>query len=284
MTIKDILVHLDDSERSKARLDIACCLAKRHAAHLKALYVIDIPPLPALYGNPNAFVDVAGLAEMTAEALERARSAAKAVEQAFWERLRRDDIRGVWHLVEDVLPETAAAHARCADLMIVGQASPGEITPYSDLPGEMILSSGRPVLAIPYVGRFPEIGGDILIGWKSTREAARAVNDAIPLLQQARSVKVLAISSNREWQENEEEVPAADIALHLARHGVKAEATHTVAAGMAEGEILLNMAADTGADLIVVGGYGHSRMREIVFGGVTRTLLSSMTVPVLFSH
>lgn len=284
MTLKDILVHLDGSERSNMRLDIACSVAKRHSAHLKALYVIDIPPLPSLYGNPNAFVDVAGLAEMTTEALERARNEAAAVEQAFWERLRRDDIHGTWHLVEDVLPETAAAHARCADLMIVGQTSSSDVAPYRDLPGAMILSAGRPVLVVPYAGRFLEIGRDILIGWKSTREAARAVNDAIPLLQQARSVRVLAISSNREWQESEEDVPAADIALHLARHGVKAEATHTLAAGMAEGDILLNMAADTGADLIIVGGYGHSRMREIVFGGVTRTLLSSMTVPVLFSH
>ncbi|HZB90176.1 MAG TPA: universal stress protein, partial [Stellaceae bacterium] len=127
------------------------------------------------------------------------------------------------------------------------------------------------------------LGQTVLIGWKSGREAARAVNDALPLLQQARSVTVLAINPE-DGIGGDGDVPAADIALHLARHGVKAAAAHTVAKEIDEGDALLNYADDISADLIVAGAYGHSRLSELVFGGVSRTLLTTMTVPVLLSH
>ena len=117
----------------------------------------------------------------------------------------------------------------------------------------------------------------MLIAWNASRESTRAVNDALPLLAGATMVTVLAVNP-RHGIKGHGDVPAADIALHLARHGVKAEAAHTVAKDISEGDALLSYAADLGVDLIVCGGYGHSRAREMVFGGVTRTLLREMTV------
>jgi nucleotide-binding universal stress UspA family protein len=127
------------------------------------------------------------------------------------------------------------------------------------------------------------VGHDVLVGWNATAEAARALNDALPILRRAHKVTVLSINPRRGIR-GDGDVPAADIALHLARHGIAAEAAHTVATDIPEGDALLSYAADIGADLLVCGMYGHSRMREMVFGGVTRSLLTEMTLPVFMAH
>ena len=285
MTIKDILVHLDGSPRSALRQRLACEIAGRHSAHLVGLYVIELPS-PALYwGDPSGFVDARLIEDVTDKMRETARAEASRVEESFREALRREQIEGEWRLVEDVVSETVALHARYVDLAVVGQPDPQEsaISSASHVPASTLLSSGRPVLIIPYIGEVKTLATSVLVGWKSTRESARAVNDALPLLRQARSVTVLAINPEQGIGDDGD-VPAADIALHLARHGVNASAAHTVATEISEGDALLNYADDIGADLIVAGGYGHSRMRELVFGGVTRTLLATMTVPVFLSH
>ena len=198
------------------------------------------------------------------------------------ERLVPDEAPGHFR---GLYAETVALQARYADLAILGQRNPTDtsLAAVSDVVGTTLLSSGRPVLVLPYLGDFSAVGRNILAGWKSTREAARAINDAMPLLQRADTVTVLAINPEHGIG-GDGDVPASDIALHLARHGVKASAAHTVAKEIPEGDALLNYASDNGADLIVAGGYGHSRMRELMFGGVTRTLLTSMTVPVFLSH
>ena len=123
----------------------------------------------------------------------------------------------------------------------------------------------------------------MLVGWNATAEAARALNDALPILQLARKVTVLSINPRRGIR-GDGDVPAVDIALHLARHAIHAEAAHTVAKDIPEGDALLSYAADIGADLLVCGMSGHSRMREMVFGGVTRSLLTEMTIPVFMAH
>ncbi len=283
MALKEILVHVDSSPRSSARLDLAFDLAGRHSAHVTALYVIDLPPVPLVYGNPAGLVDVAGIQEMSARMLEAARQEAELMQQRFSERLARHDLRGEWRQVEGPTAERAAADARYADLVILGQRSPGEFVPSGgDIVPEVIMSSGRPALLVPYAGDFATVGRNVLVGWKPSREAARAVHDAIPLMKTAQAVKILSVNPVEESTGGD--LAPADVALYLARHGIKAEATYTIVEGIGEGNVLLNAAADMGADLIVIGGYGHSRTREFVFGGVTRTLLSSMTVPVLFSH
>ncbi len=145
------------------------------------------------------------------------------------------------------------------------------------------MTSGRPVLVVPYIGPGKSVATHVLVGWNASREATRAVNDAIPLLQRAKKVTVLAVDPEG-GTEGHGEVPSADISLHLARHGIKVEAAQTVTGDIDVGDALLSRASDLGADLIVVGAYGHSRMREFILGGVTRHLLQHMTVPILISH
>lgn len=285
MALKDLLVHLDAAPRSAVRLGVAAGLALRHRAHLTALFVIEVPAAALFYGDPGGFVDARLVDEMMDKIRQRAMVDARRVEQEFRERLRRDGIEGEWRVVEGGIAETVAQHARYADLAILGQHDPDDTAASSTAPvvESTLLSSGRPVLVVPYTGAVTTLGETVLVGWKSSRESARAVNDALPLLQQAKSVTVLAVNPE-DGIGGDGDVPAADIALHLARHGVKASAAHTVAGEISEGDALLNHADDIGADLIVVGGYGHSRIREVAFGGVTRTLLRTMTAPVFLSH
>ncbi len=285
MALKDILVHLDAAPRSAVRLALAADLAGKHGAHLTAIYIVEMPSPALFYGDPSGFADARLVDEMMNKMRETAMVGARRVEQSFAERIRRDGIAGEWRLVEAIAADTVALHARYADLAILGQHDPGDssISSATQIAASTLLSSGRPMLVVPYAGPVDRCGETVLVGWKSSREAARAVNDALPLLQQARSVTILAVNPEQGIG-GDGDVPAADIALHLARHGVKAAAAHTVATEVSEGDVLLNYADDIGADLIVAGGYGHSRLREFAVGGVTRTLLTTMTVPVLLSH
>ena len=205
------------------------------------------------------------------------------VRDRFDEVARRAGVTGEWRCVEVPAAEAIATHGPYTDLIIVGQTGPEQNVFGTPIPEVAILETGRPVLVVPYIGEVKDFGRNALIGWKRAREATRAVNDAIPLLKHAKSATVLAIDPAGGIG-GEGVPPAADIALHLARHGIKASALHTVAAGVPEGDILLNYVSDLGADLLVVGGYGHSRAREFMLGGATRILLKTMTVPVLFSH
>ena len=284
MGYKDILVHLDNTSRSEIRLNVAIQLAARYDAHVAGLYLMDLPSL-AMFMGDTSFYDMHMADEIIQRGRDHALTISHAVRGSFEEFLRKSSVKGEWRCVEGLAAETVAVHARYADLAIVGQRDPK----YLALPGEfhvpetVILDSGRPVLVIPCFGEVKPIGNTVLVGWKSGREAARAINDALPLLSHAKSVTVLAIDPQNGISE-EGAFPAADISLHLARHGIIATAAHTVSGGIAEGDILLNYVSDHGADLIVAGGYGHSRAREFVLGGATRSLLTAMTVPVLFSH
>jgi len=285
MTVKDILVHLDASPRSGAVLALAAELAVRHAAHLTAVHVVELPTPAMFYGDPSGFIDPRLIDDLMTTLREQGKKEAARLEQIFRERVSRDGVEGEWRLAEGFTAETVALHARYADLAVVGQRNPDDksLASVGDIAATTLLSSGRPLLVLPYVGDFPAAGRKVLVGWKSTRDASRAVNDALPLLQQADQVTVLSINPEGGIG-GDGDVPAADIALHLARHGVKASAAHTVAKDISEGDALLDYAEDIGADLIVAGGYGHSRARELLFGGVTRTLLTTMTVPVFLSH
>jgi nucleotide-binding universal stress UspA family protein len=285
MAFKDILVHLDNGPRSAIRLELAAGLARRSGAQLTGVFVVDIPSAEFFYGA--AMPLAAGGAERVVDQIRaEAIAAAEPVEAAFRELLRREGMDGGWRLVEGNLPGTVALHARYADLTVLGQANPYEQRDglgHDAVVVSTVMSSGRPVLAVPFAGDFPTLGEHVLVAWNASREAARAVNDALPLLRHATAVTVLAVNPRRGIN-GHGDVPAADIALHLARHGVRAEAAHTVATDIPDGEALLSYAADISADLIVSGAYGHSRARELVFGGVTRTLLAEMTAPVFLSH
>jgi nucleotide-binding universal stress UspA family protein len=284
MSFKDILVHLDASPRSATRLAVAADLAARFGAHLTGLAVVDMPPADVFYGFPSAFMDV----QRAEEVIERLRDArlaeAATIETAFRETLRRNNLAGEWRLIEGIVDEVVTLHTRYSDLVVIAQPDPDDRTGRgATLSARTLMTSGRPMLIIPFAGEFEQVGRHILVGWDGSGEAARALNDSIPLLQQAKKVTVLAINP-RPGIGGDGDVPAADIARHLARHDVKAEAAHTVATGISEGDALLSYVADIGADMLVCGLYGHSPLRERAFGGVTRSLLTEMTVPVLMAH
>ncbi len=276
MPLRDILVHLDESEGAIRRLDLAAGLARAQGARLVGLYPIEVP-MPVA-----AVPDATGIA--VGELYEQLRNDAFArvqpVEQAFRDRMAQAGLATEWRQEEGNARDILCAHARCADLLVLGQDEPHH---GAGLVEPAIFGTGGPVLVIPYAGRFETLGTRVLVAWNGSREAARAVRDSLPLLIAANQVTVLAV--NPEGAEGaDQDLPAAGLAAHLARHGVKAVADHALAPGIAPAEAILNAAAETGADLLVMGAYGHSPLREWVMGGATRTLLHSMTLPVLMAH
>lgn len=281
MSYKDLLVVLDSEAPARRRIDLAAALAERFAAHLVGLYPLPTPEAPRQLG----YYDPALLGPFFEELRVRARDAADKVHDAFEHVAGLRGISVEWREIPEGPEADPALHARYADLTILGQLDPdrGEVDMIRPRPEQVTLASGRPILVVPYAGHFESVGRRVLIGWNATREAARAVNDAMPLLAAAEAVTVMTIDA-REGPHGHGELPGADISLHLARHGVKAEIERTVSADLPVGEVLLSRAADLTADLLVMGAYGHSRTRELLLGGATRSLLRSMTVPVLMSH
>jgi nucleotide-binding universal stress UspA family protein len=184
-----------------------------------------------------------------------------------------------WRDVEGSLLEAMRRQARYPDLIVVGQGREAADDPRG-LPEDLVLTAGRPVLVVPRYNAFPTIGERVVVAWNGSREAARAVNDALPLLEHAQTVTVLSIDP----EDADRRTPSADITLHLVRHGVQAVAAQTRGANRAVGEVLLSYATDLGADLLVAGAYGHTRLREMVLGGMTRHLLQTMAIPVFMSH
>jgi len=280
MSYKDLLVVLGSDAASRGRMALAAALAESFAAHLVGLYPLPIPDVPRTLGyyNPSLFDPIfRDLREKAQEVCDKER-------QAFEHAASLRGLSAEWRVTEG-LEADPAVHARYVDLTILGQVDPdgGDTELIRPRPELLALASGRPILAVPYAGQFETVGRRVLIGWNATREATRAVNDAMPLLAAADVVTVLTIDA-REAPDAHGELPGADISLHLARHGVKATIERTVSAGVPAGEVLLSRAADLGADLLVIGAYGHSRMRELLLGGATRSILQSMTVPVLMSH
>jgi nucleotide-binding universal stress UspA family protein len=174
-------------------------------------------------------------------------------------------------------------HGRAADLIVAGQTDPDwDLSPLMDFPERLALESGRPVLVVPYAGRFGEIGRNVVVAWKPGRESARAVFDALPILLAAEKVHILEIRDKN--HSPNALAPDTTIAAALARHGIKPSVRTSVLGDIGVGDEILSRLSDLDADLLVMGAYGHSRMREMVFGGVTRHIARHMTVPTLFSH
>jgi nucleotide-binding universal stress UspA family protein len=276
MGLKDLLVHVDNDPACRSRLDVAVALAAKYGAHLTGLHATGSPGLPG-------YAEVELPPSLREEVRHHLEELARQAEQRFHERARQRGILGEWRLDTGDIVGAMRLHARYADLTVVGQGIDLQGAPHdlAFLPEELALGVGRPVLVVPRYGAFETVGERVLIAWNGSREATRAVHDALPLLKRATEVTVLSIDPEHD---SGSRVPSADIALHLARHGVAAEAASTVGLDIAVGDVLLSRAADLSADLIVMGAYGHSRVREMVLGGATRHLLHHMTVPVLLSH
>jgi nucleotide-binding universal stress UspA family protein len=273
-------VHLDRSRHAASRVAAAAALALQYDAHLIGLAPVGWVLMPA-EATP-AF----GLAAYQEAAMKELRDQAQSCVAAFEQQVARLGVSAYESRIEDGYAESAVSlAARHCDLTVVSQVDPDESTPPSMLLlQDVLLQSGRPMLALPYAGAWNVApAARILVGWNASREAARAVHDALPMLRAAHSVEVVVFETPEDVNLAHGQIPGADIGLWLARHGVAVEARY-VPAKVGAGEALLSHAADMNADLIVAGGYGHSRFRQAILGGVTRTLLRSSPVPVLLSH
>jgi nucleotide-binding universal stress UspA family protein len=279
MAYKDLLVHLDDSEGCASRVAAAVRLAAAHGAHLTGFYpIVEIPLLDAIRDRIPRDIRASMAAEAQAQAeaaLQRFRDAAGRGGIA---HATRTD-----HALTTTLARVLGMHARYADLVVLGQAGPAEPPDVGDLPEEVVLASGRALLVVPHDWVPGPLGERVLIAWDASREAARAVSEAMPILDQAASVLVASINPES-TPLGRGELPGTDIASHLARHGIEAEVRSIEVDRMDVGEGLLSLAADTARDLLVMGAYARSRLRQLVLGGVTRTVLERMTLPVLMAH
>jgi len=277
MTLKNLLVHLDDSPACAGRLAVAIDLAQAYEAHLIGLHVAVDPVLP---GGVRGEIPVRFLAALEEQTEERAQAVMARFAEAVEKNGLTADSRAVRGAAVQVA-EIVSLHARYADLVVLGQPDPDSARDVDGhLAENVIMSSGRPALVVPYIGAGKSLGRRVLVAWDAGREAARAVNDALPFLRRADKVSVLVISPHNGHGPE----PGADIALHLARHGVRAEAQHLSAGDLSVANALLARLVDLDIDLLVMGAYGHSRLREWVLGGVTREIFQQMTVPVLMSH
>ena len=286
MGLRDLVVLLDGSARDATKLAVAVDLARRHDAHLTGLCPLELL-LPAdMSFALGGYPDLWALPEFAKQVESQARAKAAVVEANFRELLRREAIQGDWVLETGSLIAAVTRRAHATDLIVVGQADPDNPLPVAarTLVEDILMTAGRPLLLVPYAGQFATIGTNVLVGWTPTRESARAVHDALPLFAPAAKVIVLTVETPRGLSDAQA-LPTAEIAEHLSRHGLDVSAARTIVTdGLAPADALLDYASDIAADLLIVGGYGHSRTREMIMGGVTRDLLRHMTLPILMSH
>jgi nucleotide-binding universal stress UspA family protein len=248
MPIADILVYADPTPASVGRVDLAL-----HLAHRFESYLIGVVPEDAA-----------------------------AVGEAFEKLLGNEAVPGEWHMAIGLTEPFVTHRAQCADLVIIGQQIAGHPTGMNR-PEDVILSCSRPVLVVPYAGRTPDrIGDHVLVAWNGSREAGRAVQDALPLMSASSAVTILLVDP----EEDADEDLAENLAAHLERHGLNArtQVIRQELATLAVANTLLAQVAALHADLLVMGAYSHSRLRELVLGGVTRDILRDMTVPVLMAR
>ncbi|WP_233805287.1 universal stress protein [Paraburkholderia sp. HP33-1] len=279
MSYKSILVHLDTSVPAHPRFEIALQLAHRFHARLTGLFSTYVPPR-------HAFFVMAGTAVYYAEHERLRHERAGALERQFHAELARTKIDGQWIAPEGYANDVVPQYARLTDLIVLGQTDPVDPEAFvaEQFVEHIVLSAGRPVLLVPSAGSVAPPGRHVLVAWDGSREATRAIHDALPFLAHAANVSLLRVHSPSD-QSPRDRIPGADIALTIARHGVKIDVREvSVEADTPVGDALLSQASNLGCDMIVMGAYAHSRLHEVVLGGATRTMLQSMTVPVLLSR
>ncbi|MDB5917027.1 MAG: Universal stress protein [Massilia sp.] len=279
MSYKTILVHVDGSRHAEARIALAVRLAADHGAHLVGAAMTGV----SRFIFQGANVDVARtvlagqldvLVGQANDALARFEAIAGTVDGLSFEP----------RLVDDDAGDGLALQARYADLVVLSQFDPDDpvarVDP--DLPAYVMLNSAGPVLMVPVIKAPAAAGSHVLVAWDESLQASRAVANALPLLRHAASVTVALFNPDAPGR-----LAGADIALYLARHGVNVvvrREDNEKGSGADVGSALLSLGPDVGADLLVMGGYGHTRFREVLLGGVTQTVLKTMTIPVLMSH
>jgi nucleotide-binding universal stress UspA family protein len=279
MSWKEILVHVDGESEWRALADAAAALAERFGAHLVGVEVLRMPD-PAdpeiRRGLGEEYLD-----ERRRDLEEKARR----LGDEFVRRCERSGLPVEWRVADGDPVRELALHARYADLVVLGPPAPRTLVSLEEphLVASVVLAAGRPILMIPPAAGTAVSARNVVIGWSATREAARAVTDALPLIEAAERVSVVVVHP-KTGHDRHGPMPGADVAHYLARHGTPVEVTRVDGDHADAGAVLLERVAALGADLLVMGAYGHSRLRELVLGGATRTVLQRATVPVLMSH
>lgn len=280
MTYRSLLVLLDHTPACAARTECVLHLAKQLDSHVVGLAPTDLIDLPTA---PKA---AASLAEYAALVWDALRAQAERAADAFRDACHAARVESYQAIIDEAnKTDSLVRHARCSDLAVLTQADPSapNYAVSKDLVESVILHSARPTLVLPYAGRFETIGSRVMVAWNDSREGARALSDALPLLQRASQVEVATWVEAGNTDDKALRAQLDSLQQWLIWHGVAAKVRiETLGTGIAEA--ILSQAADSNADLIVMGAYGHARWAERVLGGATRGLLDSMTVPVLMSH
>ena len=277
MSYKTILVHVDQSPHAAARIALAAHLARGQEAHLIG---------SALTGLATEYYRASEMAlagPLTQQELDAITRGSEQALERFDAQARAADVSHEQRYSDDDAESGLVRQAHYADLVVLGQTDPrtSGFAIMRQLPEHLALHGGRPVLVVPYAGAFTHLYRHALVAWDGSRAAIRAITDALPMLRRSARVTLALFDPGRAHGEE----PGADMALYLARHGIAVEVQrHTAAPDIDVGNALLSLAADVGADLLVMGAYGHQRWRELVLGGVTRRVLQTMTLPVLMSH
>jgi len=280
MAFKTIFVGLNETERNDTLLAQAAILARAFDAHIAGVYVI-----PAVQVYPStAFEAMPVIFEAHREYFKTRR---EAVKTKFLDCLRREGVRGDIAVVDSASPlisDATIEHGRVSDLLLLSQVdSTGNQGVELDFVDRVVIDVGRPVMVLPLQAKPVESFGTIIVAWNGRREAARAVFDSLPLLRLAREVRVVWVDPQRD-DHGPSAIAGSELAEALARHGINAIAEPISSNGQEAGIALLTKVFDSGADLLVMGAYGHSRARQFILGGATREALKNMAVPVLFSH
>jgi len=276
---KTILVHVNGTARSTERTRVAARLAARYEAHLVGAAMTGLSPYMFPIGSmedgvPAVVFPIKELRDEAYRALDQFETTASSEGVNSYERRIIDDEPGMGMSLQ----------ARYSDLIVVSQTTLDDFRPRlrTDFLEYVLFNGSRPALILPQFPVQSEVGRSVTVAWNGSPEAVRAITTAIPLLKRAQKVNLVVLNAGKEADLRGED-PGADIALYLARHGIKVEVTATNA-GRDDGDALLSFASDTGADLIVMGAYGHSRFREFLVGGMTRTALASSPLALWMSH
>jgi nucleotide-binding universal stress UspA family protein len=281
MAYRDLQVHVDNSVCCAKRLHVAAEMAAKFDSHLTGIFIRPPFHLPSYALPVNIEAEWINTIEQDFEkGLDTNEHDAK---QLFDEITSQYQATTLWQPVKGDVYTVLAEEAGYADLLILGQPGPdNEYNNYSDLPDRTLLTSGRPCLVVPYIGARENVGKHPLVAWNGTRESNRALHDAMPILKLAETVTIMI--SQASGSAVKDELPNTKIAQHLARHNVKVMTKTLMEEKNQTSNAFLSYIADNDHDLLVMGAYGHSRIREIVLGGMTREIMQSMTVPVLMSH
>jgi nucleotide-binding universal stress UspA family protein len=274
--IKDIVVNLALGENDPAG-NFAISVAETFEAHLTGVAFIYDPIIPGsiLGGIPPEFIESQRAeSEKSAKgAIAHFETAAKRVGISYESRMLNASASGA--------AEELGKLTRRFDIAIVGQANRDESGPIDVVDEGVLFESGRPVIVVPFIQKAPLKLDRVMVCWDGSRAATRAVADSLPFLEKAKQVEVVLVTAKGF---KTDEAPGADLAKHLARHDLKVTLKRITSPDIDIASTILSYAADSNADMLVMGGYGHSRLREFVLGGVTRGILESMTIPTLMSH